>query len=176
MGDALAFVDPADPAQGWMLEGRLADDFKLSTGTWVRVGPLRARLLALAGDLVQDVVIAGEGRDHVAALVLPGLAACRRLAGDDTGALSPPCCARIRPSSPGSRALLRDFSAAHPGSSTALTRAILLDEPPSIDAQEITDKGSLNQRAVLRRRAHLVDELYGEAGSPRVIDSSKGLT
>jgi feruloyl-CoA synthase len=176
MGDALAFVDAADPAQGWMLEGRLADDFKLSTGTWVRVGPLRARFLAQAGDLVQDVVVAGEGRDCVAALVLPGLAACRRLAGDDTCALSPAqLCAH--PSVVARFAgLLADFSAAHPGSSTALTRAILLDEPPSIDAQEITDKGSLNQRAVLRRRALLVDELYGEPGSPRVIDSSKGLT
>jgi feruloyl-CoA synthase len=119
--------------------------------------------------------VAGEGRDHVAALVLPGLAACRGLAGDDTGALSPAqLCAH--PSVVARLAdLLRDFSVAHPGSSTALARAILLDEPPSIDAQEITDKGSLNQRAVLRRRARLVDELYGEPDSPRVIDSSKGL-
>ncbi len=175
MGDALAFVDPADPSQGWILEGRLADDFKLSTGTWVRVGPLRARFLALAGDLVQDVVVAGEGRDHAAALLLPGLAALRRLAGDDAGKLPardlcahPRIVARVND-------LLQEFNAAHPGSSTSLASAILLDVPPSIDAQEITDKGSLNQRAVLRHRALLVEQLYGASGEARVIVSSKGL-
>ena len=175
MGDAIGWADPSDPTQGWVLEGRLADDFKLSTGTWVRVGPLRAAFLAAASGLVQDVVIAGEGRAHVAALLLLDIPACRAIVNDRAGtsalrdlASHPEIEARVL-------ALLRRFSAERPGSSTALSTAIVLDEPPSIDAQEITDKGSLNQRAVLRRRAALVEQLYGEPGNARIIDATKGL-
>jgi feruloyl-CoA synthase len=147
MGDALGFVDADDPSRGFTFDGRLAEDFKLSTGTWVRVGPLRAALLAALGDLVRDVVIAGPGRDDV-----------RILAFADAGAREPIAAA------------LSAFSAAQGGSSTRVVRARLLEEPPSIDAGEITDKGSINQRAVLQRRAALVDELYGEAASPWTID------
>ena len=175
MGDAIGWADPSDPTQGWVLEGRLADDFKLSTGTWVRVGPLRAAFLAAASGLVQDVVITGEGRAHVAALLLLDVPGCRALANDRAGtstlrdlASHPEIEARVLE-------LLRRFCAERPGSSTAVGTAIVLDEPPSIDAQEITDKGSLNQRAVLRRRAALVEQLYMESGTARVIDATKGL-
>jgi len=177
MGDALAFDDPADPSRGLVLEGRIADDFKLSTGTWVRVGPLRAAFLAAAGDLAQDVVFGGEGREAITALVFPNPIACRRMAGTAGAA---PLGAAL--ASPAVRArfqqILDAFADAHRTSSTMIVRSLLLDEPPLIDAQEITDKGSINQRAVLRRRAALVDRLYGDAidRDPDVIRVKKGTT
>jgi len=168
-GDALALADPAQPGSGFVFEGRIDEDFKLSTGTWVRVGPLRARFLALAADLVQDVVIAGEGDACAAALIFPNAAACRRLAGIDD-ARTPLRSVLDRPAVRASfGALLRDFASANPGSSTSFAAAILLDEPPSLDAQEITDKGSINQRAVLRRRSALVAQLYGAPGPGMLI-------
>ncbi len=164
MGDAVGFVDAADPSCGLTFEGRLAEDFKLSTGTWVRVGPLRATLLTHLGDLVQDVVIAGHGQEAIGLLVVPNLLACRRLAGA-TAATSvhdvlahPVVTERLK-------SLLRDFADAHAGSSTRVAAALLLEAPPSIDAGEITDKGSLNQKAVLRNRSALVEQLYGAPGA-----------
>ncbi|MFI5076552.1 MAG: feruloyl-CoA synthase [Vicinamibacteria bacterium] len=172
MGDALGCVDPADPARGFMFQGRIAEDFKLSTGTWVRVGPLRAALLAALGELAQDVVIAAPERDDVRVLVFPNLAACRRLAGLPAEAPvgdvldGDVVCA-------GFAAALSAFSAAQAGSSTRVTRALLLAEPPSIDGGEITDKGSINQKAVLRRRAAFVDALYGAGPPIRFIEVEK---
>jgi feruloyl-CoA synthase len=172
MGDALGLVDPADPARGFTFQGRLAEDFKLSTGTWVRVGPLRAAVLAALGELAQDVVIAGPERDDVRLLVFPSLAACRRLAGAADGVPAVTVLA-----APGVQrrfaAVLADFSAARAGSSTRVARALLLAEPPSIDAGEITDKGSINQKAVLRRRAALVELLYGVTRAALAIEISE---
>ena len=82
IGDALKFDDPADPAKGLLFDGRLAEDFKLATGTWVSVGPLRAAFIAHFAPLVRDVVLAGADRDEVTALVFPDLDACRKLAPD----------------------------------------------------------------------------------------------
>jgi len=175
MGDALGCVDPADPARGFTFQGRIAEDFKLSTGTWVRVGPLRAALLAALGELAQDVVVAAPERDDVRVLVFPNLAACRRLAGLPAQAPvgdvldGEAVCA-------GFAAALSAFSAAQAGSSTRVTRALLLAEPPSIDAGEITDKGSLNQKAVLRRRAAFVDALYGAGPPMRFIEVEQRTT
>ena len=175
MGDALACVDPADPARGFTFQGRIAEDFKLSTGTWVRVGPLRAALLAALGELAQDVVIAAPERDDVRVLVFPSLAACRRLAGFPAEAPvgdvidGEAVCARFA-------AALSAFNAAHAGSSTRVTRALLLAEPPSIDAGEITDKGSINQKAVLRRRTAFVDALYGAGPPMRFIEVEERTT
>jgi feruloyl-CoA synthase len=175
MGDALGGVDPADPARGFTFQGRIAEDFKLSTGTWVRVGPLRAALLAALGELAQDVVIAAPERDDVRVLVFPSLAACRRLAGLPAEAPvgdvldGDAVCA-------GFAAALSAFSAAQAGSSTRVTRALLLAEPPSIDGGEITDKGSINQKAVLRRRAAFVDALYGAGPPMRFIDVEERTT
>ena len=172
MGDAVRFVDPDDPSRGLMFDGRLAEDFKLSTGTWVRVGPLRMALLTHLGDLVHDVVIAGEGYERVALLVFPNVSACAMTAG-----VGPGSGARAVLSHPRVRERFTDALAAFavdgPSSSTIVERAILLEDPPSLDAQEITDKGSLNQRAVLAHRAALVGELYeleGAPGSAIVID------
>ena len=138
LGDAFSFEE-----DGLLFRGRIAEDFKLSTGTWVRVGELRARFIEHCAPLVRDVVIAGEGRDEVGALIfLSGKA--------DPGDL------RTRLSSfPGT------------GSSNRIARALVLEEPPSLDAGEMTDKGSINQRAVLSRRKNLVKELYSD--SPKVL-------
>jgi feruloyl-CoA synthase len=171
MGDAIVLVDPDDVSRGFSFAGRLAEDFKLSTGTWVRVGPLRAALLAHAGDLLQDVVIGGHDRADIRILVFPNLDACRAIAG-----LGPTVPAADAVRHPAVRrafhAALAAFSAAQTGSSTRVERAILLDAPPSIDRGELTDKGSLNQKAVLAHRQPLVERLYGDAAGDDTIDLS----
>jgi feruloyl-CoA synthase len=169
MGDALGFVDPRDPGRGFTFQGRISEDFKLSTGTWVRVGPLRAALLTALGELVQDVVIAAPERDDVRVLVFPNLTACRRIAGAtaETPAVTVLAFAGVHRRF---AEALTAFSAAQPGSSTRVARALLLAEPPSIDAGEITDKGSINQKAVLRRRAALVELLYGIARAALAVE------
>jgi feruloyl-CoA synthase len=145
LGDSFVFADPADPAKGLLFRGRIAEDFKLSSGTFVHVGPLRARFIEHFAPLVRDVVIAGEGRDEVAALIFPAGAA--------------------RPDE--LKARLATFPST--GSSNRIARAMVLEEPPSLDAGEMTDKGSINQRAVLSRRAALVDELYRQPPGGKVI-------
>jgi feruloyl-CoA synthase len=164
MGDAIAPVDPADLTRGFVFQGRLNEDFKLSTGTWVRVGAVRARLLAVVGDLVQDIVITGHGRDDVGALLFPNATACRALAGAGTATAMPDVVAHARVREAVS-ARLDTYNAAHPGSSTAIRRACLLETPPSLERKEITDKGSLNQRAVLTNRSAVVDRLYASVSS-----------
>jgi len=164
LGDALKFQDPADPREGLLFDGRVAEDFKLATGTWVNVGPLRARLLAQLEPYARDVVIAGADRNEIGALIFPNVEACRRLA--PAGAADVTCDARVLDEV---RARLAAFARASTGSSNRVGRAILLAEPPSLDAGEITDKGSINQRAVLARRADAVTELYATAASPRVV-------
>jgi len=145
LGDAFAFADPSDPAQGLLFRGRIAEDFKLSSGTFVHVGLLRARFIEHFAPLVRDVVIAGEGRNEVGALIF--------LADPlNRGEL---------------HARLKSFESS--GSSNRIARAMVLEEPPSLDAGEMTDKGSINQRAVLARRAALVEELYRDPPGGRVI-------
>ncbi len=154
-GDAMRFIDPADARQGFEFDGRITEDFKLTTGTWVSVGPLRARLNAAGSPYIQDCVMTGHGRDHVGALIFPNVEACRPLGPDALRA-------RIQ--------VVLDFLAREStGSSNRIVRAMLLEAPPSIDASEITDKGSINQRAVLKARAGLVEELYRYPPSERLI-------
>ncbi|HEY1364986.1 MAG TPA: feruloyl-CoA synthase [Xanthobacteraceae bacterium] len=164
IGDALKLADPADPGEGLLFDGRIAEDFKLSTGTWVNVGPLRARLLAQLEPYARDVVIAGADRDEIGALIFPDIEACRSL-GLDSGAgvsRAPRLLVELR-------TRLAALAGTSTGSSTRVSRAMLLEEPPSLDAGEMTDKGSLNQRAVLARRAGLVAELYAPRPLPHVI-------
>ncbi|HEY1240990.1 MAG TPA: feruloyl-CoA synthase [Bryobacteraceae bacterium] len=160
LGDALRFVDESNPARGFMFDGRLAEDFKLATGTWVSVGPLRTRMLHHFAPYIQDVVIAGHDRDYVGVLIFPELNACRRICPDSIAAA--PAAEVLASDAVRSvfESLLQDLAKTSTGSSNRVVAAMLLDEPPSIDSHEITDKGSLNQRAVLARRAALVDELY----------------
>jgi feruloyl-CoA synthase len=168
IGDALKFVDPSDPGKGLLFDGRIAEDFKLSTGTWVSVGPLRARFIDHFAPYVRDVVFGGADHDFIAALVFPELEACRKLGGSGADATASDIV-----NAPGVRQkfseLLRKLAALSQGSSTRVERAILMADLPSMDKSEMTDKGSINQRAVLRNRAALVDELYGEPLSSQVI-------
>ena len=175
LGDAMQFVDPADPAKGLVFDGRLAEDFKLSTGTWVSVGPLRARIIAQGRGLVQDVVIAGHERDFAAALVFPNLGLCRETAGLPLD--RPPAEVVAHPAvRQRFQTMFDELAVASTGSSTFVRRAVVLDEPPSLDAGEITDKGSLNQKAVLRHRAAAVEDLYAATLSARVLQSTAPTT
>jgi len=169
LGDALKFVDPNDPGKGLLFDGRIAEDYKLSTGTWVSVGPLRARFIDLFAPYVRDVVFAGPDRDDIVALMIPDIEACRKLApglAPDASAAAVLDDVRLRAKFAD---LLNKLAAASPGSSTRVMRAILMAEPPSMDKGEMTDKGSINQRAVLKNRAALVEELYATPLSARII-------
>lgn len=168
IGDALKFVDPNDPGKGLLFDGRIAEDYKLSTGTWVSVGPLRGRFIDHFAPFVRDVVFAGPDRDDIVALVFPDIEACRKLAGltPDATPAAVVDDAHVRTTF---AARLNTLAAASPGSSTRVERAILMAEPPSMDKGEMTDKGSINQRAVLRNRAALVEELYAAPPSARII-------
>ncbi len=168
IGDALKFVDPADPAKGLLFDGRLAEDFKLASGTWVSTGALRAQFVDHFAPLVRDAVIAGADRDDIAALVFPDVEACRRLAGlpAEASAAAVLGDARVRDEF---RKRLNALARQSTGGSNRVCRLVLMDEPPSLDAGEATDKGSINQRAVLTRRAALADELYARPVSARVI-------
>jgi feruloyl-CoA synthase len=169
MGDAVRFADPQQPGKGLLFDGRLAEDFKLSSGTWTSVGPLRAQFIAACAPLVQDVVIAGHDRDFVTALVFPRLDQCRALCPElpqqaaSAKVLEHPA---VREKF---RQLLHDLARQATGSSTRIERALLLDAPPAIDAGEVTDKGSINQRAVLTQRAALVEELYLPVPTSRTL-------
>ena len=168
-GDAMKFVDRDDVNKGFLFDGRFSEDFKLASGTWVSVGPLRARFLSHFAPFVRDVVIAGHDRDEVTALIFADVDACASLHADLAPELPIAQIAAHFAVRERFLSLLEGFAAQATGSSNRLTRAILLEEPPSLDAGEITDKGSLNQRAVIERRAALVEELYGEPTSPRVL-------
>ncbi len=168
LGDALKFYDETDPELGFVFDGRVAEDFKLATGTWVSVGPLRIRFIAHCAPYVTDLVVAGHDRDDAAALVVPYVPACRELAGlgdavSDADVLVHP---KVRETF---SALLAAFNKKAGGSSGRLARIILMDDPPSLDTGELTDKGSINQRAVLALRADTIEELYAATPSARTI-------
>jgi feruloyl-CoA synthase len=166
-GDAVVFIDADHPEQGLRFDGRIAEDFKLSSGTWVNVGALRAMVLAAGTPYLHDVVFAGHDRDELGMLVflsgiarrlcphLDGEAAYHEVAGD----------ARVHA---WLRELLEQLAARAGGSSQRIVRALILDQPPSVSAGEITDKGTINQRAVLQLRQHAVELLYSPDGSARV--------
>ena len=165
LGDALLFVDPSDAGKGFIFDGRIAEDFKLATGTWVSVGPMRAKFLGHCAPYLRDIVFAGHDGDYVAALIFPNVEACRALVvgGSDLEVLRSE---RVRAKF---TSLLRELAKTSTGSSNRVVRAMLMEEPPSIDKHEVTDKGSFNQGAVLRNRAVLVEELYAPEPSARVI-------
>jgi feruloyl-CoA synthase len=168
IGDALKFADPSDPLKGLLFDGRIAEDFKLSSGTWVSVGPLRARFVDFFTPYVRDVVFAGPNQDDVTALVFPDIEACRKLAGFGPEAQPAQIVADQTVRKTFAERLTR-LAADSPGSSTRVMRALLMAEPPSMDKGEMTDKGSINQRAVLKNRATLVEELYATPRPPSVI-------
>lgn len=171
MGDALSFVDPNDLSQGLAFDGRVAEDFKLSTGTWVGVGTLRARLIQESDGLFLDAVIAGESQDAVGAFVVVDRTAAALACGLPpetplpTLVSDPQLVARAQ-------AVLDALARRGTGSSTFVARAMLLREPPDAAAGELTDKGSINQRAFLANRASLLTQLYATPADAAVLVAS----
>ena len=168
-GDAARWVDPALPSLGLLFDGRTAEDFKLSSGTFVSVGPLRARIAAAGDPCVQDTVITGLNRDDVGAMVFPRPDECRKLAGLPAGTPLPEVLHH-----PAVRAFFQALAnrlwVEATGSASRVARLHVLAEPPAIDQGEITDKGSINQRAVLQHRAALVEAMHaGGLADPYLI-------
>lgn len=167
MGDAGKLADPDDPARGLVFDGRIAENFKLTSGTWVHAGELRVAAIAACAPVIGDAVVTGHDRDEIGLLVFPNFAACRQLVGSDEATPAELVTA------PEIHAIVASGLERHNETNTAgsrrITRALLLTEPPSIDAGEITDKGYLNQRAVLDRRAELVERLYRGEGADVVV-------
>ncbi|MGE5565249.1 MAG: AMP-binding protein [Parcubacteria group bacterium] len=163
LGDAARFVDDNDPAQGLVFDGRVTEDFKLDSGTWVSVGVLRPDLVGACSPYVQDAVIAGQDKPFVGALFWPSAAGMQALAADPA------------PGSPIEKltAILKErlteFNKTAGGSSRRVGRFVVMTEPPSIDAGEITDKGYVNQRATLEHRAKLVEGLYSNPPAEGVV-------
>lgn len=172
IGDALKFVDPDDVNKGFLFDGRVSEDFKLSTGTWVNMAGVRAGLIATCAPLVRDVVLAGLNANHIGALLLLDFDAARKLdaslggADEKTVADHPAVRAEFQKR-------LDALAARSTGSSNLVARAIILDTLPSIDKHEVTDKGSINQRAVMAARAALVDDLYAEPSPAHVLIANR---
>ncbi len=168
IGDAGRFVDPEDPSQGIIFDGRVVEDFKLTSGTFVLVGTLRTTAIAAASPVLQDAVVCGQDREYVGLLGFPNVAACRQLAGDSAAQLPLPELL-AHPVVVGTlKEGLAKMNAEGRGSSMRVKRVLLMAEPPQVDGQEITDKGYINQRATLERRKALVEKLY--AGGEGVIE------
>jgi len=168
-GDAVRFVQADAPEKGLMFDGRIAEDFKLATGSWVSVGPLRAKVIAAGAPYVQDVVVAGADRDEIGIMICPHLESCRKLA------------ARLPPQAPQAEVvqdaavrayfagMVRRLSADSTGSASRIARALVLIEPLSIDLGEVTDKGSINQRVLLKTRMAEIEQLYAPEPAAHVI-------
>ena len=175
-GDALKFVDENDPNKGMIFDGRIAEDFKLDTGTWVSVGVLKAKLITAGKGLIQDAVITGHDRAYLGAIVFPELNYCRKLAnideksplwGDLEGLVSTPSVLAAL------QGVLNTFALQSTGSSTLIKRALFADFTLSIDKGEITDKGSINQRMILANRAESVEMLYKNPLMSPVLEVQK---
>src|SRR4029077_6854009 len=168
-GDAVRFAHENDAARGVMFDGRLAEDFKLTTGTWVHVGGLRVGVLAACSPVLQDALVGGADREFVALLCWLNAADCQKLIGHGAPSVLPDLAHH-----PAVRAHVRDalvqWNATHPGTSERIARVLLLSDAPSIDANEITDKGYINQRLALERRANDVARLYASAPGPDIIE------
>ncbi|MDP2119192.1 MAG: AMP-binding protein [Hoeflea sp.] len=165
IGDAGKLLDPHDPSKGILFDGRTAENFKLATGTWVQVGALRLDAVTAGEGLIQDVAVAGQDRKEIGLLVFLNLIAARKLAGlpeADLAELSQN--PKVRDAV--AKSMLRSGET---GSSTRIGRAIILPDAPSFEVGEMTDKGYLNQRAVLRSRADLVERLFAEPIETDVI-------
>ncbi|MGO9630924.1 MAG: feruloyl-CoA synthase [Xanthobacteraceae bacterium] len=166
-GDAVRFADRADPGKGVLFDGRLAEDFKLATGTWVHVGALRVGVLAAASPVLQDAVVVGENREFIGLLAWLNLAGCRRLVDAQEAELA--ALANHEAVREHVRDALARWNAARPGSSERIARGLLLPDQPSIDAGEITDKGYVNQRAAIEFRAGEVERLFAREPQPQII-------
>lgn len=173
-GDAVRFVDPADVNKGFLFDGRFGEDFKLASGTWVSVGSLRASILSHFAPFARDVVITGHDRDEVGMMIFADMEACSALCVGRPARQKDEQLLRHEAVLARFRALLQSLALNSTGSSKCVRRALLLEEPPSLDGGEITDKGSLNQRAVLQRRADLVEWLHSSEMDPRILRIEPG--
>ncbi|MGE0286689.1 MAG: AMP-binding protein [Bradyrhizobium sp.] len=167
IGDAGIFVDESDPLKGIIFAGRVVEDFKLTTGTFVHVGSLRTDAIAAATPVVHDALVTGQDREFIGLLAWPNLHACRQIVGNPDATFEqvvkhPDVIARLKRG-------LEAHNASATGSSMRIARAMLMAEPPSIDGNELTDKGYINQRAGLERRADLVERLYAAKPDSDVI-------
>ncbi len=167
LGDGAKFVDPEHPEEGLVFDGRVSEDFKLDTGTWVNAGRLRVQAIEASGGLMQDALVAGLDLPYVGVLGFTNLAACRALmespdATPDEIVVNEKVLNHIAEG-------LRRHNKHHPGSSSRIKRALLMTEPASMDAGELTDKGYINQSTSLARRKALVDKLYAEPPGNDVI-------
>ena len=167
LGDGARFLDDERPEEGLVFDGRVAEDFKLSTGTWVSAGKLRVDVVAGSNGVLSDALVTGLDRSWIGILGFPNIPACRNIAGDPSLAVEdlvrhPVVLERL---AEGLRAHNKD----NPGSSTRVVRALLMTEPPSVDAGELTDKGYINQSVALGRRAALVEKLYADPPGNDVV-------
>ncbi|MEX0591252.1 MAG: AMP-binding protein, partial [Xanthobacteraceae bacterium] len=169
IGDAVRLADPDDPTKGIVFDGRVAEDFKLATGTWVHAGGLRVAALAAAAPALQDAVITGQDRDFVGLLAWPNVNALKEICTDRAAHDDPAKMIAAADVRDHVRKGIAAHNATQPGSSGRIARVLLMPEPPSIDANEITDKGYINQRAVLERRRALVERLYADPPHADVI-------
>src|SRR5208283_5732843 len=170
IGDAVEFVDPNRPELGLLFDGRVAEDFKLLTGTWVHVGSLRVKGIDALSPIAQDIVVTGHDRDQIGFLVFPNIPECRKFAElphdapADAVLTHPAVVRRVREA--------MTIMAQAGGSSLFPARVMLMAEPPSMEAGEITDKGYINQRAVRTRRADLIEWLHADVPDKGVITVS----
>lgn len=159
-GDAVRLVDPQRPELGLLLQGRLSDQFKLQSGTWVRVGDLRTAVVGACAPLLADVLIAGEGRTEVGVLAVPHLTTCRQHLSMPDATLSELVASqKLREAL---RQRIDAFNAVNSASSQRVARVLLIDDVPSLAAGETTDKGHINQKLAVQRRSHLVERLFDD--------------
>ncbi|MEJ8567879.1 AMP-binding protein [Elongatibacter sediminis] len=166
-GDAARFHDEAAPEKGLYFAGRLAEEFKLGTGTWIYAGQVRARVIEALSPVITDLLLCGLGRDYLAVLGVPSPAGLREIAGQpeaapDTLVTNPAVIAHVRQA-------LEAWNAGNPGSSTAIRRFAFMREPPSAARHELSDKGTVNQLLAAENRPEEIDALYAESPDPHVI-------
>ncbi|RIJ26824.1 feruloyl-CoA synthase [Henriciella mobilis] len=174
-GDAVSFVDPRKMVKGLRFDSRIVEDFKLLSGTFVAVGTVRANVVSALSPYVSDIVVAGENRPHIGALIWLNEAACKRLVPENEQGVSAEELVNIPVVRKVITEKLLSYNEDNPASSTRIERAIILTEPPSSEHNEITDKGYINQRAVLNRRADDVKQLYAEGAAGSVISLSSAV-
>ena len=168
-GDALRFANPDNVGEGLLFDGRLSEDFKLNTGTWVHVGNLRSALLAAANGLFQDVVIAGHDREFVSTIIFPEIEQVKRFLGLNTVA-NPKEIAANHEFRLVVQQILDEVAKSSTGSATLVKRALVADFALSLDSGELTDKGSVNQRQVIQNRTHCLELLYREGLAENVVE------
>ncbi len=169
IGDAVRYADADDLSQGFVFDGRVSEDFKLSTGTWVNFAAVRSAVIGACAPLIRDVVLTGLDRNFIGAMIFPDLESCARTAG-----LPPGTAVETLLAHPEIRgrfaANLQALAQRATGSSNHVARALILTEPPDIDRGEVTDKGSINQRAVRTHRVDLLEALYVDRPGPEILD------